>query len=111
MEFDNPSSPGVEPPPEYALVFRALSNPARLAVFQIVRGGVVPADGPSVCARDIARRLRLSPSLVSHHLRELRLAKLVRTERRGQRVQCSVNPLAFELLRRFTNEDPGRRPS
>ncbi|MBZ0325868.1 MAG: metalloregulator ArsR/SmtB family transcription factor, partial [Alphaproteobacteria bacterium] len=35
---------------------------------------------------DVAAALGLSPSLVSHHLRLLRAARLVRAERRGRRV-------------------------
>ena len=35
---------------------------------------------------DLAAALGLSPSLVSHHLRLLRAAQLVRAERRGRRI-------------------------
>ena len=39
-----------------------------------------------VCVSDMAARLGLSPSLVSHHLRLLRAARLLRAERRGKQV-------------------------
>jgi DNA-binding transcriptional ArsR family regulator len=35
---------------------------------------------------DIAERAHASPSLVSHHLRLLRAARLVRAERRGRQI-------------------------
>lgn len=42
-------------------------------------------DGP-VCVSDIAAQLGLSPSLVSHHLRLLRAARLLNSQRRGKQV-------------------------
>lgn len=39
-----------------------------------------------VSVQELAQRLVLSTSLVSHHLRLLRGARLMRTERRGKRV-------------------------
>ena len=39
---------------------------------------------------DIAARLSLSPSLVSHHLRLLRAARVLRAERRGKQVFYSA---------------------
>jgi len=40
----------------------------------------------AVSVQDLAHRFDLSPSLVSHHLRLLRAARLMRAERRGKRV-------------------------
>ena len=42
-------------------------------------------DG-GVSVQALAERLGLSPSLASHHLRLLRAARLMRTERQGKRV-------------------------
>ncbi len=39
-----------------------------------------------VCVSDMAARLGLSPSLVSHHLRLLKAARLLGSERRGKQV-------------------------
>lgn len=87
-----------------AAMFKALGHRHRLAVFDVIRrgdGGCCPTPSPSVCACDIVGRLGLSPSMVSRHLRELRLAGLIRTDKRGQWVHCTVNPDAVESLRAF----------
>ena len=46
-------------------------------------------DGPTAVG-EIAERLGLSPSLVSHHLRLLRAARIVRAEREGKHVYYSA---------------------
>jgi DNA-binding transcriptional ArsR family regulator len=45
----------------------------------------------SVCVSDIAKQTELSQSLVSHHLRLLRTARLVKSERRGRNVHYVIN--------------------
>lgn len=40
----------------------------------------------AVCVQDLAQRFGLSASLVSHHLRLLKAARLMRAERRGKQV-------------------------
>lgn len=94
-----------------AAIFRALGHPARLAVFELIRsngGGCCPTPSSSICACDIAKELGQSASMVSRHLRELRLASLIRTEKRGQWVHCTVNPAALELVETFLR--PGGPP-
>jgi ArsR family transcriptional regulator, lead/cadmium/zinc/bismuth-responsive transcriptional repressor len=60
-------------------LFRLLGDPTRLRiVFACVE------ERRAVGA--IAERLGLSPSLVSHHLRLLRAARIVRAERQGKQV-------------------------
>lgn len=81
---------------ELAQIFKALSDPNRLAIFQRVRDGfeccaVLPDGsmeeiGNTVSA--IAAEFDLSLSTVSHHLKELRTAGLIVCQRRGQRVYC-----------------------
>lgn len=64
---------------ELADIFRLLGDPSRLRII------LACCDGP-LCVGDIAERLDLAPSLVSHHLRLLRAARLVRGRRRGKEV-------------------------
>ncbi|HAJ90421.1 MAG TPA: transcriptional regulator [Rhodospirillaceae bacterium] len=45
----------------------------------------------SVCVSDIAKQTELSQSLVSHHLRLLRTARLVKSERKGRNVHYVIN--------------------
>ncbi|MBI1180113.1 MAG: metalloregulator ArsR/SmtB family transcription factor [Alphaproteobacteria bacterium] len=56
-----------------------MSDASRLAILKLC------LEGPASVGH-IAETLDLSPSLVSHHLRLLRAARLVRSERRGRHV-------------------------
>jgi len=60
-------------------LFRLLGDPSRLRV-------VVACLRTPLAVSDIAVRLGLSVSLVSHHLRLLKGARLVRAERQGKQV-------------------------
>ena len=64
---------------ELAEIFRLLGDPTRLAIVLAVGDGTRPVGV-------VAESLGLSPSLVSHHLRLLRAARLVRAERQGKQV-------------------------
>lgn len=91
---------------ELAAMFKALSNKNRLDIFNRVRTGVgacCPSDEgtPCSCVCDIGAGVELALSTVSHHLKELRQAGLIRCEKRGQWVYCSVNPQALEAVAAF----------
>lgn len=60
-------------------LFRLLGDPSRLRI-------VVSCLRKPLAVSDIADRLGLSVSLVSHHLRLLKGARLVRADRRGKQV-------------------------
>ena len=64
---------------ELAETFGILSDPTRLSI-------VLACMDMEISAGDIANKLKVSPSLVSHHLRLLRSARIVRPERRGKQV-------------------------
>ncbi len=64
---------------ELADLFRLLGDATRLRI-------VIACLDESVSVGDIAARLGLSGSLVSHHLRLLRAAAIVRAERQGKQV-------------------------
>ena len=64
---------------ELADLFRLLGDTSRLRIV------LACLDGP-IGVSEIAERLGLSVSLVSHHLRLLRAARIVRAERSGKRV-------------------------
>lgn len=61
----------------------------------------------------IAARFEVTLSTVSHHLKELRNAGLIRCEKHGQTVCCSADPGALEEVERFlagaTGKGGGRR--
>jgi DNA-binding transcriptional ArsR family regulator len=60
-------------------LFRLLGDPSRLRI-------VVSCLRTPLAVSDIADRLGLSVSLVSHHLRLLKGARLVRADRQGKQV-------------------------
>lgn len=62
-----------------AALFRLLGDPSRLRI-------VVSCLRTPLAVSDIAERLGLSVSLVSHHLRLLKGARLVRADRQGKQV-------------------------
>jgi ArsR family transcriptional regulator len=69
--------------------FKALSNKNRLAIFEQIRMGCGKArlDGDNrlaVCA--VAQAVNIVPSTISHHVKELRRAHLIRCERKGQSI-------------------------
>lgn len=91
-------------------IFKALSNDNRLHIYTLVRQGagqccVVEGVGERCsCVCDIGDGTKLSLSTVSHHLKELRNAGLIRCEKRGQWVYCAVDPQALEVVEAFLKE-------
>jgi DNA-binding transcriptional ArsR family regulator len=68
---------------ELADVFRLIGDASRLKI-------VLACTGKPLCVSDIAKKTKLSASLVSHHLRLLRAARMVRSERDGKQVYYEV---------------------
>lgn len=64
---------------EVADLFRLLGDPTRLRI-------VLACLAQPIAVSDIAAGLELSTSLVSHHLRLLRAARIVKAERQGKQV-------------------------
>jgi len=64
---------------ELAEMFRLMSDPTRLKII------LACLDEPASVGA-MAERLDISPSLVSHHLRLLRAARLLQADRRGRMV-------------------------
>src|SRR5579871_2521353 len=73
--------------------FKALSDPTRVAILN--RLTTVEA----VCVCDLTAAFDLSQPTVSHHLRILREAGLVETERRGTWAYYKLVPEAIDVLR------------
>ncbi len=68
---------------QLADLFRLMGDPTRLRII------LVCLENP-INVGDIATRLKLSPSLVSHHLRLLKAARVLRGERRGKHIFYSA---------------------
>ncbi len=77
-----------------AKILKALSNPTRLSIFDMLMGGMH-------CNCEISEQLGLSLSLVSHHLRILREVGLVQGQRDpndARWIHYSVNQNALAEL-------------
>lgn len=68
---------------ELAEMFRLMSDPTRLRI-------ILACLDQAASVGEMAERLGISPSLVSHHLRLLRAARLLQAERRGRQVFYAV---------------------
>jgi ArsR family transcriptional regulator len=96
-----------------AAVFKALGDPTRLRIFQTLCSCVqaVEVDETGECrpagslsVGEVCCRFGGSMSTISHHLKELRLAGLIRMEKRGRWIYCSVNPASLELIGGFLRD-------
>jgi ArsR family transcriptional regulator len=80
---------------ELARRFAALSDPVRLRLLSLL----ATAEDGAVCACDLVEPVGKSQPTVSHHLRILREAGLVTSEKRGTNVWYAAVPAALESLR------------
>ncbi len=93
----------------YADIFKALSNPSRLRIFLRLFSccggpGRICALGEqeaNCCVGDLSQDLTISPSTVSHHMKELRRAELINMQRRGQKAECTLNRELLAELSKF----------
>jgi ArsR family transcriptional regulator len=89
-----------------ARIFKALSDPNRLAILELVRkrcaGGCrLSSDDEGNSVSAIAEEFDLALSTVSHHLKELRTAGLIQCEKRGQWVYCAPNEEVLKEIEGF----------
>lgn len=90
---------------QLAEVFKALSHPQRLRLLLRI---VTCYDskvycnssvaGIRQCIGDLGEGLGLAASTVSHHIKALRQAGLVKVERHGQKVECRIPEDKLQLL-------------
>ena len=79
-----------------AALFRALSDPARVKIVNLLA-----TSGEPVCACEFEPALDLSQPTVSHHLKKLTEAGLLEREQRGKWAYFSLNPEAVSHLERL----------
>ena len=73
---------------QHALVFKALADPNRLRLLSIIKA----SPSGSTCVCDLTEPLDLSQPTVSHHLKVLVEAGLLRREKRGTWAYFSLAP-------------------
>ncbi len=96
---------------KFAEMFKALSNPNRLKIFlrlisccspKVVTDiGSTPEPENCACVGELGQDLGIVASTISHHIKELRQAGLIRIERRGQKIECWIDPETLTALQGF----------
>lgn len=89
-----------------AMMFKALGNPHRLAIFHRLTTCCRPGtrcDLASVrfTVGQLGEGLGIAPSTLSHHLKELHRAGLIEMQRQGKEVKCWIDPVVLERLAGF----------
>lgn len=90
----------------YAAAFKALGNPHRLKIFTKLITCCTPGtkaycEDNTACVGDLGQDLGIVPSTVSHHIKELKNAGLIKVERQGKNVISWVDPKMLAELSRF----------
>lgn len=86
-----------------AEAFQALSDPNRLRILEMLTSSSHP-----ICVNGLARRLEISQSAVSQHLKVLRNAGLVTDRKEGYFRHYSVNEDRFRDLKKMRAAVLGR---
>lgn len=76
-----PSEPVVD---QIATLFKALGDPTRVKIVDLL-------SLSELCVHDLAQLIDVSQPAMSHHLRILRMARIVRTRRVGTAVHYSLD--------------------
>lgn len=79
---------------EMAATFKALSDPVRLRLLS----SVASHAGGEACVCDVSKGVDLTQPTISHHLKVLRDAGLLRSERRASWVYYAVVPGVLNTL-------------
>nr|WP_246010846.1 metalloregulator ArsR/SmtB family transcription factor [Nocardia mexicana] len=79
---------------DLARMFKALADPVRLRVLSLIAARA----GGEVCVCELTPAFELSQPTISHHLKVLREAGLIESQRRGTWVYYWVIPEALQRL-------------
>jgi ArsR family transcriptional regulator, arsenate/arsenite/antimonite-responsive transcriptional repressor len=77
-----------------APVFKALGDPVRLRLISLIGA----RQGGEVCVCDLTAAFELSQPTISHHLKVLREAGLIDSQRRGTWVYYRLVPAALDRM-------------
>jgi len=81
---------------QLAEMFKALSHPVRVQILDLISQG-----GGELCACNIEEHFNLTQPTISHHLKVLREAGLIRSENRGVWVHHQVDQAALSALQEW----------
>ena len=85
-----------------AQTFRALGDPVRLRLVSLIGAH----QGGEVCVCDLTAAFNLTQPTISHHLKVLREAGIIDSERRGTWVYYSLVPAALERMSALLSAPP-----
>jgi DNA-binding transcriptional ArsR family regulator len=94
-------------------IYKALGDPTRLRLLKLLTDQtLVFCDGTCngsnfLCVGALAKKLAVTQSAVSQHLRILRQAGLVRGERRGTFMHYSISAQGLEQFRNLVDQTMG----
>jgi ArsR family transcriptional regulator len=77
-----------------ALVFKALGDPVRLRLVSLIGAH----QGGEVCVCELTEAFELTQPTISHHLKVLREAGIITSERRGTWVYYRLEPAALDRM-------------
>jgi ArsR family transcriptional regulator len=86
---------------ELATKLKALSDPVRLRLLSVVASHT----GGEACVCDLSAGIEVGQPTISHHLKVLRTAGLLDSERRGSWVYYRVVPHALQQLSQLLGAD------
>ncbi|MFD0078257.1 ArsR/SmtB family transcription factor [Streptomyces sp. NPDC127166] len=98
---------GEEDAVDLAKMFKALSDPIRLRLLSLIASH----EGGEACVCDLTGPFDVSQPTISHHLKVLREAGLVGSERRGTWVYYWVLPAALARLSSLLQAPSGAVPA
>lgn len=86
-----------------AQMFKAIGDPVRLRLLSLIASH----SGGEACVCDISSPFELSQPTISHHLKVLRSAGILDSERRGSWVYYRIIPAALQRLSAVLQTDGG----
>ena len=94
---------------EEAQIFSVLASDTRIKLLHLLRTKALNCCDPETCdlsdrccnVGELAKELGVAMSTTSFHIKELRQAGLIQTQRRGQQVYCTLNKALLEQLAQF----------
>ena len=94
---------------QFAKIMKALSNEKRLFLFnEIAKRQKSNYEEHECIVSNIIGFLKLTPPTISHHLKELSNADLIKTEKKGKFLVASINIETLESLKNFISSMLGQ---
>jgi ArsR family transcriptional regulator len=88
--------------PGLAQVFKALGDPVRLRLVSLIGAH----EGGEMCVCELTEAFNLSQPTISHHLKILREAEIIGSQRRGTWVYYRLEPAALERMGALLSAPP-----